>query len=192
VTVRKLRYNTAICGLVLAMIFTSAVMAQTPAPAPEPAPAPAPDGQTGAIAGQRFGAWVLACPAPGQAKAACFLVQNVSEALSRKVVFVWLIQYDDQGQLLGAFRLPSGVFVNRGLIMKTDPKSDGLRVEYTRCDPDECQAVFSITNDLAKQLSATKAVTIVIALTSGQTAEVEMNMDGFTAALTALTAKSHK
>ena len=112
--------------------------------------------------------------------------------LSRKVVFVWLIQYDDEGRLLGAFRLPSRVFVNRGLIMKTDPKSDGLRIEYTRYDPDECQAVFSITTDVTRQLSAAKAVTVAIALTSGQTAEVEPNMDGVAAAPAALTAKSQK
>ena len=183
--------STTICLLILATIFTSAA-AQTPTPAPEPAPAPAPQGETGVIAGQRFGAWVLACPSSQQAKAACFLVQNVHEALSRKVVFVWLIQYDDEGRLLGAFRLPSGVFVNRGLIMKTDPKSDGLRVEYTRCDPAECQAVFSITDDLAKQLGATKAVTVAVSLTSGQTVNVELNMDGFAAALAALAGKSHK
>ena len=190
-TVHRLCDSTTICGLILATIFTSAA-AQTPTPAPEPAPAPAPHGETGVIAGQRFGAWVLACPSSQQAKAACFLVQNVHEALSRKVVFVWLIQYDDQGRLLGAFRLPSGVFVNRGLIMKTDPKSDGLRVEYTRCDPAECQAVFSITDDLAKQLGATKAVTVAVSLTSGQTVNVELNMDGFAAALAAWAGKSHK
>ena len=190
-TVHRLCDSTTICLLILATIFTSAA-AQTPTPAPEPAPAPAPQGETGVIAGQRFGAWVLACPSSQQAKAACFLVQNVHEALSRKVVFVWLIQYDDQGRLLGAFRLPSGVFVNRGLIMKTDPKSDGLRVEYTRCDPAECQAVFSITDDLAKQLGATKAVTVAVSLTSGQTVNVELNMDGFAAALAALAGKSHK
>ena len=191
-TVHKLCHSTAICGLVLAVISMSAAMAQTPAPTPESTPSPAPQGETGVIAGQRFGAWVLACPSSQQAKAACFLVQNVHEALSRKVVFVWLIQYDDQGRLLGAFRLPSGVFVNRGLIMKTDPKSNGLRVEYTRCDPAECQAVFSITDDLAKQLGATKAVTVAVSLTSGQTVNVELNMDGFAAALAALAGKSHK
>ena len=74
--------NAAICGLVLAMISASALVAETPASAPEPAPAPAPNGGTGAIAGERFGAWLLACPSSSQAKAACFLLQNVSEALS--------------------------------------------------------------------------------------------------------------
>ena len=47
--------NAAICGLVLAMISASALVAETPASAPEPAPAPAPNGGTGAIAGERFG-----------------------------------------------------------------------------------------------------------------------------------------
>jgi invasion protein IalB len=185
----KLRCRAAICGVVLATTVASAV-AQTPTPPTKPASAVPAEGQPNGVTGQRFGAWILACPPPDQAKAACVLVQEVSEALSRKVVFVWLIQYDDKGQLLGAFRLPSGVFVNRGLILKTDAKSDGLRVDYTRCDPGECQAVFPITNDVAKELAGAKTVTVAIFLTSGKTADVELNMDGFTGALSALAAKS--
>jgi invasion protein IalB len=175
-----------------AIAFASSALGQTATPAPKPVapPAAGPDAPPPAQGtGQRFGAWILVCPAPDQ-KAACFLLQQVSEALSRKVVFVWLIQYDDKGQLLAAFKLPSGVFVNRGLILKTDPKADGLRVEYTFCDPGECQATFSINNDLAKQLSAAKAVTVAIALTSGKTADVELGMDGFAGALAALATKS--
>ena len=114
----------------------------------------------------------------------------MSEALSRKVVFVWLVQYDDKGQLLGAFRLPSGVFVNRGLIVKPDATGDGLKVEYTRCDPAECQAIFSITNEVAKQLSGAKTVSVAIALTSGKTVDVDLDMTGFAGALSALTAKA--
>ena len=187
----RLSVAIAVIGAALVMTVASASAGQTPAAAPKPVPpAAAPDVPPAQGTGQRFGAWILACPPPEQAKASCILAQQVSEALSRKVVFVWLIQYDDKGQLLGAFRLPSGVFVNRGLILKTDPKADGLRVEYTRCDPGECQAIFSITNDLAKQLSTAKAVTVGIALTSGKTADVELSMDGFAGALAALATKS--
>jgi len=176
-----------------AIAFASSALGQTATPAAKPVapPAAGPDAPPPAQGtGQRFGAWILACPPPEQSKAGCLLAQEVSEALSRKVVFVWLIQYDDKGQLLGAFRLPTGVFVNRGLILKIDPKTDGLRVEYTRCDPGECQAVFSITNDLAKQLTTAKSVTVTIALTSGKAADVELSMDGFAGALSALATKS--
>jgi len=107
-----------------AIAFASSALGQTATPAAKPVapPAAGPDAPPPAQGtGQRFGAWILACPPPEQSKAGCLLAQEVSEALSRKVVFVWLIQYDDKGQLLGAFRLPTGVFVNRGLILKTDP-----------------------------------------------------------------------
>lgn len=167
--------------------------AQTPAPPQKPAAAqPAPGGQAPQGTSERFGSWILGCPAPPQdgTNAPCLLAQQVSEALSRKVVFVWLVQYDDKGALLGAFRLPPGVFVNRGLIMKTDANGDGLRVDYTRCDPQECQAVFSISPELVKQLSAAKQVTVDIALTNGQTANVQLGMDGFAAAMAALAARA--
>jgi invasion protein IalB len=175
-------FAIGIVGLVVGLALT-AVQAPAPAEAAE-------FGAQTSGTGQRFGAWVLACPPPDQSKAGCLLAQEISEHVSNKVVFVWLIQYDDKGQLLGAFRLPIGVFVNRGLIMKADPKTDGLRVEYTRCDPGECQAVFSITDDLAKQLTSAKVVTVTIALTSGKTTDIELSMAGFADALNALIAKS--
>ncbi len=187
-----------IAGVILAAAIAIAIApagghAQTPAPPQKPAaPAkPAPAAPQGPGTGERFGAWVLGCPAAGaNPKAGCVLVQQISETLSRKVVFVWLIQYDEHGQLLGAFRLPTGVFVNRGLVMKPDGKGDGLRVEYTRCDPNECQAIFSLSADLTKQLAGAKAVTVEIALTNGNTASVQLDMDGFAGALAALAARA--
>ena len=116
-------------------------------------------------------------------------MQQLTEALSRNVVFVWLLQYDDKRQLLGAFRLPSGVFVDRGLLMKTDKDSAGLKVAYTRCDPAECQAVFTISDKLVDQLSNVKSVSVDIALTNGRTADVQLDMTGFPAALAALAAR---
>ena len=162
--------------------------AQTPAPNPPQKPAAAaPNAPSG---GQRFGAWMLGCPAPDAAtKTPCVLIQQISETLSRKVVFVWLMQYGQDGNLLGAFRLPSGVFVDRGLVMKMDGKGEGLKVAYTRCDPAECQAVFTISDKLVDQLSNAKSVSVAIALTNGRTADVQLDMTGFPAALAALAAR---
>jgi invasion protein IalB len=170
---------------IVALLPAGGADGQTPAPPQKPSTPAAPPAQGTT---QSFGSWALACPPPG-GNGRCFLIQQVSETLSRKVVFVWLIQYDDKGQLLGAFRLPSGVFVNKGLIMKTDSKSEGLRVEYTRCDPAECQAVFSISAELAKQFVAAKSVTVDVALTSGRVANVQLGMEGFAAAMNALASR---
>jgi invasion protein IalB len=168
--------------------------AQTPSPPQKPAGAARPqapgEGEQPQGTGQRFGSWVLGCPAPNAAaKAPCVLIQQISETLSRKVVFVWLMQYGQDGNLLGAFRLPSGVFVDRGLVMKMDGKGEGLKVAYTRCDPAECQAVFTISDKLVDQLSNVKSVSVDIALTNGRTADVQLDMTGFPAALAALAAR---
>lgn len=180
---------------ILASLVATAALAQTPTPPPKPAApagaspaAPAAPGQPQgpAMSGKRFGAWVLACPQDQASKAPCIMVQQISETLSRKVVFVWLLQYDDKRQLLGAFRLPSGVFVDRGLLMKTDKDSAGLKVAYTRCDPAECQAIFSISADLLKQISAAKTISVDIALTNGRTASVQLDMNGFGPAMAEL------
>src|SRR6185312_5883951 len=64
--------------------------AQTAAPNPPQKPSPAAPGAPSGT-GQRFGAWVLGCPpADAGAKTPCVLIQQISETLSRKVVFVWL------------------------------------------------------------------------------------------------------
>jgi len=183
------RAQRFVIALLAAMLTPTALWAQAQAPAPNPPQKPpqAPAAPSAPGGGQSFGSWVLGCPpANGAEKAPCVLIQQISETLSRKVVFVWLMQYSPDGSLLGAFRVPTGVFVDRGLVMKMDGKGDGLRVGYTRCDPGECQAVFTISEKLAKQLSDAKSVTVDIALTNGQTADVRIDMTGFPAALTAL------
>jgi invasion protein IalB len=182
-------YRFALAFLAAAIAPTAWAEAQTPAPNPPQKPAAsAPNAPSGS--GQRFGSWVLGCPAPNAAtKAPCVLIQQISETLSRKVVFVWLMQYGQDGNLLGAFRLPSGVFVDRGLVMKMDGKGEGLKVAYTRCDPAECQAVFTISDKLVDQLSNAKSVSVAIALTNGRTADVQLDMTGFPAALAALAAR---
>jgi invasion protein IalB len=180
-------------GAVLLVTLASAGVAAAQAPTPPQKPAvpaaPAAPARPGpAMTGERFGAWTVACPRDPASKAPCVMIQQISETLSRKVVFVWLLQYDDKRQLLGAFRLPSGVFVDRGLLMKTDTDGSGLKVAYTRCDPGECQAIFSISDDLAKQLSGAKTVTVQIALTNGRTADVQLDMKGFAQAIASLSA----
>ncbi len=160
--------------------------AAAPAAAPAAAAAPAGTGTN-----QKFGSWVLACPpADAGQKGSCVLIQQLSETLSRKVVFVWLMQYDDKGQLMAAFRLPTGVFINRGLIMKTAPDAEGVRIDYEQCGPTECQALFPVTKDLVKQFSAAKSVSVTIALTNGQAPNVQLGMDGFAGALAALAAQA--
>jgi invasion protein IalB len=178
--------------LLVGLLAPSVLAAQTPSPPERPTNPPASPAAPGAPSGtgQQFGSWVLGCPATADQGAPCVLVQEVSETLSRKVVFVWLVQYDKSGSLLGAFRLPTGVFVDRGLVMKMDDKAEGLKVNYTRCDPGECQAVFTISDNLIKQLSAAKIVRVEIALTNGRTANVQLDMNGFPAALAALKARS--
>jgi invasion protein IalB len=175
--------------LLVSLLASAAAQAQTPNPPERPANPPASPAAPGGTE-QRFGSWVLGCPSTAAQGAPCVLVQEVSETLSRKVVFVWLVQYDKSGSLLGAFRLPTGVFVDRGLVMKMDDKGDGLKVNYTRCDPGECQAVFTISDSLVKQISAAKVVRVEIALTNGRTANVQLDMGGFPSALAALKAKN--
>lgn len=154
--------------------------AQPPTPPAKPAAAAA--GQP-----QQFGNWVITCP--GQ-NANCILMQQLSETLSRNVVFVWLLQYDNSGNLMSVFRTPSGVFIKPGLQIKMDSAGQNLKVDYERCDPGQCQAVFSIPADLLKQISAAKSLSVSLALTSGQTVDVPMKMDGFSGAVAALAQQS--
>jgi invasion protein IalB len=90
---------------------------------------------------------------------------------------------------MSVFRTPSGVFIKPGLQIRMDSSKQGLKVDFERCDPGQCQAIFSIPGDLLKQISAAKTLSVSLALTSGQTVEVPLKMDGFAGAIAALAQK---
>jgi invasion protein IalB len=181
---RSLLVRPALAGTFFALMAAiaapgSGVAAQAPTPPAKPTAAA---GQP-----QQFGNWVITCPG---GKANCILMQQLTEALSRNVVFVWLLQYDNAGNLMSVFRTPSGVFIKPGVQIKMDTAQQSLKVDFERCDPGQCQAVFSIPGDLLKQISAAKSLSVSLALTSGQTVDVPLKMDGFSGAVAALAEQS--
>ncbi|HZP19894.1 MAG TPA: invasion associated locus B family protein [Bauldia sp.] len=167
----------------------AAEAATAPTPPVKAAPPAPATGPVGSPTQQKFGSWTFACPAADvAARVGCVILQQISEPLSRRVVFVAMLQYDQKGQLMGAFRVPPGVFINRGIVIKSAPDAEGARVEYERCDQRECQAVFPVTKDMVKQWSAAKSATVTLALTSGKNADVDLPLDGFSGAVQALSA----
>lgn len=187
----KLRiFALAVVVSVMALVGTWALGQDAPAPQAKPSvqkqqdqaasrPAPAQTAEA-----KQFGGWTVTCPA--NAGNRCVMFQQVSEALSRKVVFIWLIQYNEKGELVGAFTLPSGVFIKPGIVVKGGSEKPSVRVDYTRCDQAECQAIFPMSPKFVQQVSSAKTVSIDIALTNGNTASVGLDMTGFDAALSAL------
>jgi invasion protein IalB len=169
----------ALLGLLLFPAGIGGIHAAQPSPPQKPVA-----GGPGSV--QQFGSWVMTCPG---GKANCILMQQLSETLSRNVVFVWLLQYDDSGNLMSVFRTPSGVFIKPGLQIRMDSSKQSLKVDFERCDPGQCQAVFSIPGDLLKQISAAKTLSVSLALTTGQTVDVALKMDGFSGAIAALSQK---
>jgi len=164
-------------GLAFALVLGAAVGDRAEAQTGTTPPAPT---------GKRFGHWVMGCRG-GNDRAHCVLLQSITEALSRTTVFAWLVRYDKDGKLISYFTMPTGVLVNKGVTMKID---DGqpLRVEYERCGPRECRALFAIANDFAKQLASAKQVIATVALDNGNPADVVLSLDGYADGVAALSA----
>lgn len=163
--------------------------AKPTAPAAKPAaPAAKPSSAAPKAGSQKFGDWVLLCEDAAQmARKSCFVAQQIAEELSKQVVFAWRLQYDGEGKLIAVFRTPTGVYVNRGIVLKLgDAEKNGLKVAYQLCDEKKCQAVADVSDEILKSLSAVKAVSASLALTSGKTASVNISMSGFPAAMAAL------
>lgn len=141
---------------------------------------------------EAYGDWLLSCP-PADAKGAhCVLLQQLRETLSRRVVFVWTLEYDAKGNLVADLRVPTGVLVRPGLTVQADPKSkQAWKIDYALCNASECQAVAPLSGDVIKALSAANEVAVGIVLDNGRTTGVRVSMKGFVAGLTALSAK-HK
>ena len=88
-------FVSAVSALVVVLMLGMPSQAQNAVPVPpaKPGAGAAAGTATPTVAGapaQSFGSWLFACP--GQPKGNCLLIQQLSETLSRRVVFVWIVQ----------------------------------------------------------------------------------------------------
>ena len=135
--------------------------------APKPAPAPAPSTSQAAapkITNQKtYGDWQYSCLNFADGKAQCSIVQTLSDTKTKQPVFQWRIGQNGSGGLLGIWQTPTGVMVNRGIVLDVGtPKPIAIPYEY--CGQGGCEATGNLATDfLASIGKAQKATATVFA-----------------------------
>jgi invasion protein IalB len=126
----------------------TAVPKTAPAPAASTAQAAAPK-----VTNQKnYGDWLYSCLSFADGKAQCSIVQTLSDAKSKQPVFQWRIGQNGSGGLLGIWQTPTGIMVNRGIVLDVGtPKPIAIPFEY--CGQGGCEATGNLAPDFLTSIA---------------------------------------
>ena len=158
----------------------------TPAPA-APAPAPSPKVlRTEVIADDN---WTVTCAQTDQpnAKPRCSAVLKITQNQNnvQRVVFTWLMGVQD-GKPISVLSMPSGVLIGPGVQVKIGA-GEARKFNYALCQPDHCEAIVPLDEDIVKELKAAPTTEISVEAVGGSTVKFTANMKGFDQALAEVT-----
>ncbi len=140
------------------------------------------------MGGQSFGDWKLDCGVNARtSKKQCTIAQQLTDDVSKSVIFAWLIGNDGEGNLVAVWQTPTGVLVNRGVVIDVGAEQP-IAVPYTSCITGRCEAIANLAPDFIRALeTATKATATVYTVT-GQGMTFTLSVNGLAAAIDAVKA----
>lgn len=140
------------------------------------------------LRGQPIGDWLFSCGTnPQTSRKQCTIAQQLTDKRSQDVVFAWLIGDDGDGNLFAVWRTPTGILVNRGLVVDLGTEHM-IAVPFTSCIMGQCEAVANLAPDFVDTLaSATKASATVFTV-AGEGLTFSVSVDGLAEAIDAVKA----
>jgi len=115
----------------------------------------------------------------------CTAILQVAEPKQKRVVFTWVLGYDNKGTLTAVFQTPVGVQLLRGLELKLG-QAQVRRVSYITCSSRICEAVTPMNAVLLKEAMASKTATATAYAMNGRGVQFSINMKGFDKTIEAL------
>jgi len=115
----------------------------------------------------------------------CTAILQVAEPKQKRVVFTWVLGYDNKGTLTAVFQTPVGVQLLRGLELKLG-QAQVRKVSYITCSSRVCEAVTPMNAVLLKEAMTSKTATATAYAMNGRGVQFNMNMKGFDKAIEAL------
>lgn len=173
-------------AVVLSLALAGGALAQSSAAKKGPPKAGAAE-PTAKVEGT-FGTWTLLCGKEGtdkKAKERCSLVLPLVEKDTQKLVFRVIVTYGPKGQLVLRVDGPTGVALQRGLEFSPDTKKI-YRMPFQTCLPMGCKALLIVSDELKKELSATKQGSLTVYALNGKAVQTLASFSGFAKALAAL------
>jgi invasion protein IalB len=179
----------------VAIVQPAAAASTVPTPAPRPTPdakatptSPAPNAPANApkVTNKKtYGDWIYTCLNFPNAQVRCSIEQTLSSSETKKPVFQWRIAQDGKGGLVGIWQTPTGVLVNRGMVLDVGtPKPIVIPFEY--CAPGGCEAIGNLAADFLATLAKTEKASATLYGRDGKPNNYLFSVKGLSAGLAAL------
>ncbi len=158
--------------------------ASTEAVSAEQAPKPA----VTVLRGQPIGDWVFNCGMnPQTSRKQCTIAQQLTDEKSKSVVFAWLIGNDGSGNLVAIWQTPTGVLVNRGVVVNVGAEKP-VAVPFTSCITGHCEAIANLAPDFIQTLAKATSATATVYTVEGQGLTFNLSVNGLAKAIDAVKA----
>jgi invasion protein IalB len=141
------------------------------------------------VDGIPIGDWIYDCEAGSQRP--CVIAFQTADKEDGSIVFSWLIGADADGNLQAVWQTPTGVLVNRGLVLEAGTEKP-IALPYTACVAGYCEAVANLAPDFVQTLVKTAKAQATVYTASGQTLTFPISIDGLADGIVALRNRSRQ
>lgn len=142
--------------------------------------------------GIHIGDWLYDCENgsdPGDRP--CVIAYQIADEDSGRIVFSWLIGIDEAGKFQAVWQTPTGVLVNRGVVLDAGTEKP-IALPYTACVTGFCEAVANLAPDFMETLLKTQIARATVHTVSGQTLTFPISVDGLADGIVALQNRSRQ
>jgi invasion protein IalB len=142
------------------------------------------------LKGQPIGDWTYSCSLNARTtKKQCSIAQQLTDEKSKSVVFAWSIVNDGAGNLVATWQTPTGVLVNRGVVVDLGAR-DPINVPYTSCIAGRCEAIANLPPDFIHSLARARIASATIFTVAGENLTFPVSVNGLADALDAVKAST--
>ena len=140
------------------------------------------------LRGQPIGDWIFNCGMnPQTSKKQCTIAQQLTDEKTKSVVFAWLIGNDGTGNLVAVWQTPTGVLVNRGVVVNVGTEKP-VAVPFTSCLAGHCEAIANLAPDFIERLVGATSATATVYTVAGQELTFKLSVNGLAKAIDAVKA----
>lgn len=142
------------------------------------------------LKGQPIGDWTYSCKLNARTtKKQCSIAQQLTDEKSNAVVFAWSIANDGAGNLVATWQTPTGVLVNRGVVLDVGAR-EPINVPYTSCLTGRCEAVANLAPEFINTLLKAHNASATVFTVAGENLTFPVSVNGLADALDAVKAST--
>ena len=124
---------------------------------------------------------------PRTSRKQCTIAQQLTDKRTQSVVFAWLIGDDGQWNLVSVWQTPTGVLVNRGVVIDVGADKP-IAIPYTSCISGHCEAIANLAPDFVDALMKATRATATVFTVAGEGLTFGLSVNGLAKAIDAVKA----